>query len=212
MDVQMPKLDGLSATRKIRDTRSDVLNHQVPIIAMTAHAMQRDREKCLEAGMNDFISKPIASQELANMLKAWLPLEESNDLNVQNESKKRRTETAKGKESINWDKATMLQRLMGDNALVEKIIKGFLLDIPDQIEKLGTYIENGDIDKAQRQAHTIKGAAANVGGEAMREAAREVGALIRDEALTEAGEAMKQLEVKFGQLKKEMERNGNLDD
>ena len=64
MDVQMPEMDGMEATRKIRNPQSAVQNHQIPIIAMTAHAMQGDREKCLEAGMNDYVSKPVSPQAL----------------------------------------------------------------------------------------------------------------------------------------------------
>jgi signal transduction histidine kinase/DNA-binding response OmpR family regulator len=73
MDVLMPEMDGLEATRKIRNPQSAVRNHQIPIIAMTAGAMQGDREKCLEAGMNDYVSKPISPQALADALDKWLP-------------------------------------------------------------------------------------------------------------------------------------------
>jgi CheY-like chemotaxis protein len=73
MDVQMPRMDGFEATRRIRDPQSEVLNHAVPIVAMTANAMQGDREKCLEAGMNDYISKPVRLQTLAEVLDKWLP-------------------------------------------------------------------------------------------------------------------------------------------
>ncbi len=73
MDVQMPGTDGLEATRIVRNPESAVLNHRVPIIAMTAHAMQGDRENCLHAGMNDYISKPVSPQKLVNALNAWLP-------------------------------------------------------------------------------------------------------------------------------------------
>jgi len=72
MDVQMPEMDGYEATRHIRDPHSAVLNKQVPIIAMTAHAMQGDREKCLQAGMNDYVAKPVSPQALAETLSLWL--------------------------------------------------------------------------------------------------------------------------------------------
>ncbi len=72
MDVQMPVLDGMEATRQIRDPQSAVLDHAIPIIAMTAEAMQGDREKCLEAGMNDYVAKPVTPQALAERLERWL--------------------------------------------------------------------------------------------------------------------------------------------
>jgi CheY-like chemotaxis protein len=75
MDVQMPEMDGLEATRVIRDLHSEVRNHQIPIIAMTAAAMTGDRERCLEAGMNDYITKPVSPQALIEALNRWLPSE-----------------------------------------------------------------------------------------------------------------------------------------
>ena len=73
MDMQMPEMDGLEATRLIRDPQSAVRNHQIPIIAMTAHAMQDDRGMCLQAGMNDYVPKPISPQALLEALEKWLP-------------------------------------------------------------------------------------------------------------------------------------------
>ena len=73
MDVQMPEMDGLEATRHIRRPDSTARNPQLPIIAMTARAMQGDREICLQAGMNDYVSKPVSPQALAAMLETWLP-------------------------------------------------------------------------------------------------------------------------------------------
>jgi PAS domain S-box-containing protein len=75
MDVQMPEIDGLEATRVIRNPQSTVRNHRIPIIAMTANAMQGDRERCLEAGMNDYIAKPVSPQALVEALNTWLPQE-----------------------------------------------------------------------------------------------------------------------------------------
>ena len=74
MDIQMPIMDGYEATARIRDPLSDVHFHDIPIIAMTANAMQGDREKCLQAGMNDYIAKPINSQDLLIKLNKWLAL------------------------------------------------------------------------------------------------------------------------------------------
>jgi PAS domain S-box-containing protein len=73
MDVQMPEMDGLEATQQIRHPRSAVLHRRIPIIAMTAHAMQGDRERCLEAGMDDYVAKPVSPQVLAEVLDKWLP-------------------------------------------------------------------------------------------------------------------------------------------
>ena len=72
MDIQMPEMDGLEATKAIRDQTSNVLNHHVPIIAMTANAMQGDKEECLEAGMNDYLSKPVKKDALSEVLVKWL--------------------------------------------------------------------------------------------------------------------------------------------
>jgi CheY-like chemotaxis protein len=72
MDCQMPEMGGFEATAVIRDPESKVLNHKVPVIAMTANAMKGDREQCIEAGMDDYLSKPAKKDELAGILEKWL--------------------------------------------------------------------------------------------------------------------------------------------
>jgi CheY-like chemotaxis protein len=77
MDVQMEKMDGYEATRQIRQSKDKRINSAIPVIAMTAHAMQSDREKCLEAGMSDYVSKPVEMKILARVIAKWLPKNES---------------------------------------------------------------------------------------------------------------------------------------
>ena len=72
MDVQMPEMDGLEATEMIRDPDSGVLNHDIPIIAMTAHAMKGDQQKCIDSGMNDYLSKPVNPQKMLEKLNYWI--------------------------------------------------------------------------------------------------------------------------------------------
>ncbi len=154
MDAQMPVMDGLEATRQIRSPQTKVRNHSMPIIAMTANAMQGDRERCLEAGMNDYLSKPVSPPALAEVLTRWLPPQSSAP--------------------VVFDRAGMLERLMQDEDLARVVTESFLDDIPRQIEALRGYVEAWDAPGAERQAHTIKGSSANVSGEALRALAAEM--------------------------------------
>ena len=83
MDCMMPEMDGLSATKVIRNPGSKVINHAVPIIAMTANAMTGDREQCIEAGMDDYLAKPMKKNDLAEMLEKWVKLDANNVQNIQ---------------------------------------------------------------------------------------------------------------------------------
>lgn len=72
MDVQMPVMDGLTATEAIRNTASNVRDHSIPVVAMTAHVMKGDKEKCIDAGMNDYLSKPISRKAMADVMSKWI--------------------------------------------------------------------------------------------------------------------------------------------
>lgn len=205
MDVQMPNMDGLQATRKIRHQKTD--HREIPIIAMTAHAMQGDKEKCLEAGMNDYISKPITPQALALALEKWLPKEKTGNRNQETAVRSQKTEKEHHSSSAVFDYSALLERLMDDKELARTVLQGFLEDIPRQIEALQGYLESGDAVGAERQAHTIKGASANVSGETLWALASE---------LEQAGKAgdfdsvkMRMLELckAFEQFKQAVEEN-----
>ena len=244
MDVQMPEMDGIEATKRIRNyklttrnekasvegvvyspliTHRSLLSPSIPIIAMTAHAMKGDRERFLEAGMNDYITKPVSPQALAGVLDLWLP--KSNDekkmvdeekiivandeqIMVVNDEcemmKKSETEKDEAQSSLIFDREGMLTRLMDDEDLAKMVIKGFLEDIPRQILALKGYIEAGDIPNAERQAHTIKGASANVGGERLRAVAFEMEKAAKAGELRATGGYIPELEAQFAALNKVM--------
>jgi PAS domain S-box-containing protein len=192
MDVQMPEMDGFEATARIRDPRSAVLNHHVPIIAMTAHAMQGDRDRCLEAGMDDYVTKPISPQALASALDRWLPWEEPNvaphPAAVRASGARpapafgastagtgpARPGTESGSEVPVFDSAAMMDRLMGDQELARIVVGGFLEDAPRLIEALRNGLAAGDATGTIRGAHNMRGASATVGGEALRAVAWEM--------------------------------------
>lgn len=165
MDVQMPEMDGIEATREIR---SHVGGYgEIPIIAMTAHAMRGDRDKCLDAGMSDYVSKPILPCALGAVLDKWLPKATPAHSPKARPGSLQERQPPQPSASV-WNRASMAERLLDDSELVDRVIEGFLADIPRQIEVLRGYLESGNVEGVERQAHTIKGAAANVDAEALR--------------------------------------------
>ncbi|NUM34834.1 MAG: response regulator, partial [Candidatus Brocadiae bacterium] len=128
MDIQMPVMDGYEATRQIRSHQSPVLNHNIPIIAMTAHAMQGDRQKCMDAGMDDYITKPVSPQILSKTLEYWLS--KSNYQTKKRQEYQKTPETFSQSEKNIWNKESMLSRVMDDRELFKTIVKSFLQDIP----------------------------------------------------------------------------------
>ena len=208
MDVQMPEMDGLEATRRIR---SQETGRRLPIIAMTANAMQGDREKCLQAGMNDYVTKPVSPRALAEALEKWLP-EESG---MQGSEPRIQETEASIQHSIEdqqvspvvWDRAGLLERLMGDEELAGIILQGFLIDMPRQIEALREYLEAGDDAGAERQAHTIKGASANIGAEALRTLAVELEQAGKSGDLEGMKTRMEELNQMFAEFRKEAENS-----
>jgi len=200
MDVQMPEMDGLEATRAIRSGKTGVLNPKIPIIAMTAHAMKGDRERCLEAGMDDYISKPIAPQALAEALEKWVetPQERSPAAAAPG------GETSRPAGPPVFDRQAFMARLMGDEDLAKDIIAGFLEDIPKRIHALKKHLDQGDAGSAGGQAHAIKGAAANVGGMTMSAVAFEMEKAGNAGRREELAALMPELERQFDLLKTSM--------
>jgi CheY-like chemotaxis protein/HPt (histidine-containing phosphotransfer) domain-containing protein len=158
MDVQMPELDGLEATRRIRSREQQAGNGHVPIIAMTAHALKGDRERCLAAGMDEYVSKPIREQQLLAAMRAVLG-EKGSGLRVSASELAagpavRNTELATDN-VIDWNAA--LETCGGDHALLRDIVEAFLEEQPRRLTEIRRGIDEGDFELLNRAAHTVKG-------------------------------------------------------
>ncbi len=210
MDCHMPEMDGYEATRKIRNPASTVMNHNIPIIAMTANAMQGDREKCLEAGMNDYVSKPVSPKALADALEKWLPKDpdEATEHSIEKREDtivKTAAVAAVTKTSV-FDIDKLLENQMNDEDLALNIVKVFLEEIPKHIEKLRAHIATGDIKNIIRMTHSIKGASAVVFCEAMRSLAFEMEQASISGNLETVVARLPELDAQFGFAKTEIER------
>ena len=218
MDVQMPVMDGLEATRRIRAREARVTPGGtpvpgIPIVAMTAHALARDREDCLAAGMNDYISKPVDPRALVVILEKWLPHQHPNSPTPTNPTTPAMPNATPALPPPVapppdnpaaplpvYDRAAFLERVMGDEAVVHEIEQQFLADLPELIATLRQHVAAGEIKLAGEQAHKIKGIAANVSAEALRDVAArmEIAAREQDQPSIEA--ALPDLERQFSRL------------
>ena len=204
MDVQMPEMDGLEAARRIRAPESKAKNRDVPIIAMTAHAMAGDRERCLEAGMNDYVSKPVRPAELVAALERQLAVSQTApSLTEAPDGEDKGLQPLVIRASADssctavFDKRILLNTLGGDEGTLREVLTLFLADMPQQIGKLEEAIKVRDAETATRQAHTLKGAAANVGGSLLRECAAELEQLGREHRLDVMAEGLEDLREQF---------------
>jgi PAS domain S-box-containing protein len=202
MDCQMPVMDGLTATRNIRNMNDAIKG--VPIAAMTAHAMAGDKENCLGAGMDDYISKPVSPSEILRVIKRFLS--EKVTLKAGPPGNILKKETVQGEGPSVFDREGYLSRMMNDEALAKTVVEGFLGDMPEQVAILKGYVTSGDAKNAGAQAHKIKGASANLGGEALRAVAYEMEMAGKAGELPKLEGLMPGLEAEYEKLRVELER------
>jgi len=193
MDVQMPEMDGFEATKHIRNPQSVVLNHEIPVIAMTAHAMKGDKEICLQAGMDDYITKPISLQSLIKVLEKWkITQQKESHFGVI------ATEGLKSTEKpLIFDKQALLERTMNDEKLVRKLISIFLKDLPKQMTALKENVKKGDFENIKWYAHYIKGSSANMGAMALSTVAADMEKAAKDSLSDEINILMPELEEQY---------------
>jgi CheY-like chemotaxis protein len=152
MDVQMPEMDGLTATKIIRE-REKLTGKHLPIIALTAHAFAEDREKCLKAGMDGYISKPIKIKEL------WRTIEK-----VCEKVKKEKKEIKTSKISdFQIDIDRVLEMAGGDEEFVKELFRLFLKECPQRLEEIEKAIEEKNLSAIAKIAHVLKSSSGNLG-------------------------------------------------
>ncbi|MEI6666961.1 MAG: response regulator [Acidobacteriota bacterium] len=200
MDMLMPEMDGIEATLRIRDPQSAVLNHRVPIVAMTANAMQSDRARCLEAGMDDYVSKPVAPAALKEALDRWLPHKSAPAAAPAAGPAPAQPQPAADAGPPVFDLAGMMARMMDDDELAGKVVAGYLGDLPSQTVALKAYLQKGDLAGATRQAHSMKSASASVGGEALSHVALAMELAGKAGDMGQIAERLPELEIQVGRL------------
>jgi len=196
MDIQMPEINGYEATKRIKNeelksskeiSEIDNSHFSVPIIAMTAHAMAGEREKCLEAGMDDYITKPIDPDDLFSVLKKWIQKDNIQESNIQNKNSVSENITQQNKlkkielQFTNAAKTTYplnieqgIKRVVGNIVLYKKLLSEFYEDYKNEADNILVLFKKGDIEESLKLAHTIKGVSSNMGAEALQQAAIEL--------------------------------------
>jgi len=156
MDIQMPEMDGFETTQIIRDKNSEVKNHKIIIVAMTAHAMKGDKERCIQKGMDDYISKPIEPDKLNIILNRWLYPETKKDT---------------FQSIVNMDTFRDLKRSIGD---VDFVIVAFTKDLPDKIKHLRQAIQDNNPIKLEMGAHALKANCSTLGISKLGELCKDI--------------------------------------
>lgn len=187
MDVQMPLMDGLEATRTIRRWEAAGRQH-IPIIAMTAHAMKGDRERCLESGMDGYVAKPIRAAQLFSAIATALELEEGVTGEQMGHTPPTDAAPLAGDLGvIDWESA--LQSAGGDIGLLTEVVQAYLEECPRWIAELQRALHQGDREVICRIAHSVLGALRHFGAHAACETAKQVEDFARAGEMDRAGDA-----------------------
>ncbi|MEO5596856.1 MAG: PAS domain S-box protein [Lysobacteraceae bacterium] len=207
MDCEMPVMDGFEATAAIRN-REDA-KARVPIVAVTAQAMQGDRERCLRAGMNGYISKPVKLEDFSAELRRWVPERMQQDVSDdQRTAKAKHPSNSPAPAAAAVDPATFsrLRELSQatDPNLLKQIYEAFHSDSIERISTLRMAVDAEDHASLHKAAHALKGAAANVGAKPMSNTASKLEALGAAGSLADATELINRLQEEFANVVAEM--------
>ncbi len=211
MDCQMPVMDGFAATAEIRrHEHQSGRRRTLPIIAITANALQGDRESCLAAGMDDYLSKPFTQQELGAVIGRWIALPVAARVHHDDEPAPTAAPAAQQpttrpqpatseRDVINRHALENIRALSHDrgDALVHKVIAAYVDDTPQHLNTLRQAIEGLDASKLRKAAHSLKSSSANVGAEALAQMCKEMEHLGRTETTEGASGILTDMEQEF---------------
>ena len=193
MDVQMPEMDGFEATAAIR-AHEQVSGGHLPIIAMTAHAMKGDRERCLAAGMDGYVAKPLQAQELFEVVEGFFHRAAPVVGNLATRS-----------EESPFDLADALRHVGGDKALLKELLQLFAVECPQLLASIREAIDHSDAVLLRRAAHSLKGAVSNFGAPAVVAAAQRLESMGQHGNLLEAQAACARLQETLGRVQPELD-------
>jgi CheY-like chemotaxis protein len=209
MDIQMPLMDGYAATKAIRKWEGRMQNKgkaQIPIIAMTAHAMAGDENKSLEAGMNGHVTKPIDPDQLFSTLQKWIKPNEKRARVEQSEAPAKQPEPDKVlpaedelPESLSgFDLADGLKRLQGNEKLYRKLLLSFATDYNAAANEIRQALDSEDFDQAHSLVHNLKGLAGNLAATELQTAAVNLEKLVK--GIDKKAPSPNQLNLRFSEL------------
>jgi CheY-like chemotaxis protein/HPt (histidine-containing phosphotransfer) domain-containing protein len=192
MDVQMPEMDGFEATAAIRQIERTQQRH-TPIIAMTAHAMAGDRERCLQAGMDDYVSKPIHADALYALLRRFMQQDKASSYE---EVKMQREDVNQGPLDLDALRALC----GGEEALMQEMITLFYEEVPAQLSELWEACAVGEAERIWEAAHKLKGSCRTVAAGRMAEACQQLETLARSGELGEIKRLLDAVEASYREL------------
>jgi PAS domain S-box-containing protein len=209
LDIQMPHMDGFDVAQIIRDKRSDVLNHSIPIIAMTAHAMKGDRQRCLEAGMDDYIAKPVNPKELQQVIEKWAHgrksahfLEQDRELEATSLATKLYTIDDATLDSLKiFDRNALLERLDHDEEFLKEMVELFIEDTTERLQEMKEYLKENNISSLLRASHMLKGASSNIGANALENVASQLQTASLQNNRSLIASLIESVEIEFEKMK-----------
>ncbi|MDQ1468323.1 MAG: hypothetical protein QOH10_2738, partial [Actinomycetota bacterium] len=193
MDCQMPEMDGYDATRELRRIENGSA-HRLPVIAMTAAAMSGDRERCLAAGMDDYVTKPVRAASLGAALERWITSSETAPTIAADTS-------VQGDLPLDPARLAMLRELDGgDGSLLTAVVSEYVGDSTRQLVAVSTGLRDGDAEVVERAIHTLRGASANLGATNLADLCAQLESLARGASLSSAPDLLDSIRAEHARV------------